>query len=127
MSKLSITGVAAAIIVIISAFFPWVTIESKNLVFTGLDTKGSSFGEPAVLNIAFSIACIVLFFFRKRPAILANLFCATFLTAWSFRNMLLFSRCEMGECPHREAGLFLSVGGAFLVLICVLFQKVKKA
>ncbi|UYQ95089.1 hypothetical protein MKQ68_08270 [Chitinophaga horti] len=123
MSKLSITGIIAAIIVIISAFLPWLTIESKGLTFTGLDTKGSSFGEPAILNIALAVFCIVLLLVNKRPAVLAALFCATLLTAWSFRNLLLFSRCEMGECPHREAGLFLSLVGAIAVLVCVLFQK----
>lgn len=129
MSKVRITGIAAAALVIISAFLPWLSIASKQLVFTGLDTKGSSFGEPGMLNIGLSVICILFFAIGKRAASLANLFSSAFLLAWSFRNLLIFSRCEMGECPHREYGIFLSLAGAILVFLCVLMQKtpVKKA
>ncbi|WP_295123719.1 hypothetical protein [uncultured Chitinophaga sp.] len=123
MSKLKIAGILAAIVIIISAFMPWLTIESKQLVFTGLDTKGSSFGEPGVLNIGMSVICIIFFLIPQRWATLANLFSATFLVAWTFRNLLIFSRCEMGECPHRETGLFLSLAGAIVVFLCVVLQK----
>lgn len=120
MSKSTITGIAAAVIIIVSAFLPWLTIESKQLVFTGLQTKGSNFGEPGKLNIILAVVAGLLFIARKQWAQRVNLFISGFLMAWTFRNMILFARCEMGECPHKEIGLYLSLIGAIIAFICVI-------
>lgn len=126
MNKASITGIIAAIIVIVSAFLPWLTVESKQLVFTGLQTAGSRFGEPGKLNIAMAALTALLFLGGRKWMLRVNLFVAAFLLAWTFRNFLLFGRCEMGECPQREAGLFLSLLGALTAFICVLVNKGNK-
>ena len=127
MSKNNLIGIGAAVIVIISAFLPWLTIESKQLVFTGLHTAGSSFGEPGKLNIILAIIAAVLFALQKQWAQRVNIFVTAFLMAWTFRNMLLFARCEMGECPHKEIGLYLSLVCAVLCFLCVLVRKPAKA
>ncbi|WP_298735262.1 hypothetical protein [uncultured Chitinophaga sp.] len=125
MSKSTLTGIAAAVIVIVSAFLPWLTIESKHLVFTGLQTKGSNFGEPGKLNIILAIIAGLLFIAQKQWAQRVNVFISGFLIAWTFRNMILFARCEMGECPHKEIGLYLSLLGAIVAFISVVTQKRK--
>ena len=113
-------------IVIVSTFLPWLTIESKHLVFTGLQTNGSSFGEPGKLNIFFAVIIGILFLVRRKMAARVNLFLAAFLMAWAFRNLLLFGRCEMGECPDREIGLYLSLVGAIGTFVAVLFSNGEK-
>lgn len=123
MSRSSIFGLISVAIVIVSAFLPWITIESKHLVFTGLQTEGSTFGEPGKANIFFAVAIGLLFVLKNKMAARVNLFLAGFLAAWTFRNLLLFSRCEMGECPDREIGLYLSFIGALAAFICVLLTK----
>jgi hypothetical protein len=122
MSKAKIFGLLSAAVVIVSAFLPWLTVESKHLVFTGLDTAGSRFGEPAKLNIAFAILTAILFILPGKVAGRFNLFAAAFLAAWTFRNFLLFSRCEMGECPDKGIGLYLSLFGAIAAFVCVLLS-----
>lgn len=126
MSKSNLIGILAAVVVIVSAFLPWLTIESKQLVFTGIDTTGSSFGEPGKVNVFMAGIAVALFAANKWWAGRVNLFISGFLLAWTFRNFLLFSRVEMGEWPHREAGLYLSLGGAIVVFICVLLMKEKR-
>ncbi len=125
MSKTSIIGSAAAILVMISAFLPWISIRTGAVtkVFTGLNTTGSSFGEPGKLCIAVALAVLVLFLVRKPWAPRINLFTSAFLAAWTFRNMLLFSRCEMGICPDQKIGLYLSLAGALTAFICVLLHR----
>jgi hypothetical protein len=123
MSKSSITGLAAAVIVIISAFLPWLTVESKHLVFTGLHTEGSNFGQPGRLNIILAVAAGLLFAARKLWAQRVNLFITGFMMAWTFRNFILFARCEMGECPHKEIGLYLSLIGAVVAFLSVATYK----
>jgi hypothetical protein len=123
MSKSTITGLVAAVIIIVSAFLPWLTVESRHLVFTGLQTKGSNFGEPGKLNIVLSVIAALLMIVQKQWAQRVNVFVTGFLIAWTFRNMVLFARCEMGECPEKEIGLYLSLAGAIVAFISVIATK----
>ncbi|RPE08298.1 hypothetical protein EGT74_14655 [Chitinophaga lutea] len=124
MSKSSIIGAIAALVVIVSAFLPWVSVSVNGqvLVFTGLQSEGSSFGEPGKLSIAVSVIVLILFLIQKGWSPRVNLFTSAFLAAWAFRNMLIYSRCEMGICPDQKIGLFLSLGAAILAFICVLMN-----
>ncbi len=126
MSKNSLTGIGAAVIIIISAFLPWLTIESKHLVFTGLQTAGSTFGEPGKLNIILAVIAAVLFALQRLWAQRINIVITAFLMVWTFRNFILFARCEMGECPHKEIGLYLSLIGAVVAFLSVLVRGKKK-
>ncbi|MRG44453.1 hypothetical protein GFS24_04980 [Chitinophaga sp. SYP-B3965] len=125
MTKSSIIGIIACVIVIISAFLPWISIQvdGQTLLFTGLNTKGSSFGEPGKLGILMAAIVGVLFLFNKEWSPRVNLFTSAFLAAWYFRNMLIFSRCEMGICPEQKIGLFLSLGAAIVAFVCVLLHR----
>lgn len=125
MFKSNLIGIAGAALIIISAFLPWLTIDSKHLLLTGLDTTGTSFGEPGKLAIALSVVAIIFFLLPKVWAQRVNLFVCAFLLAWAFRNMLIFSRCEMGECPHRQIGLYLSLLGGLVAFVSVLASKVR--
>lgn len=126
MNRANIIGLVSVIVVIVSAFLPWLTIESKHLAFTGLNTTGSSFGEPGKLNIAVAVIAGILFALRGKWFARINLFITAFLVAWTFRNFILFSRCEMGVCPEREIGLYLSIMAAIVAFVSVIFSNGKK-
>jgi len=121
MAKNKIFGLLSVIVVIVCAFLPWITVESKHLVFTGIQTNGSYFGEPGKVNVFFAVVIGILFVLKGKMPSRINLFLAAFLAAWTFRNLLLFSRCEMGECPDRHFALFLSLVAALGAFISVLF------
>ncbi|WP_212004248.1 hypothetical protein [Chitinophaga sp. HK235] len=125
MSKTSVIGILAVVVVIICAFFPWAAIESRHLVFTGLNTTGSSYGEPGKLNIFLGVAAALIFLSKNKWVARMNLFVAGFLLAWTFRNMLLFSRCEAGICPQTGIALYVSVAAAAVVFVCVLFTRTR--
>lgn len=127
MNKPTIFGLISVAVVIISAFLPWLTIESKHLAFTGMQTAGSSFGEPGKLNIIIAVIAGILFVVPGKWSARVNLFVAAFLAAWTFRNFVLFSRCEMGECPERQIGLYLSVIAAIAAFVCVILSSGGKA
>jgi len=126
MNRPSIIGLVSVLIVIGCTFLPWVTIESKQLVFSGLNTTGSSFGEPGKLSIGVGIIAIILFVLRGKWPARLNLFVTAFLAAWTFRNFILFSRCEMGVCPDRQIGLYLSLLAAIAAFVAVLFTGGRK-
>lgn len=122
MSKAKILGLLSVAVVIISVFLPWITVESKHVVFTGISTAGSRFGEPGKLSIVVAVITAILFVIPGKVSARFNLFTAAFLMAWSFRNFLIFSRCEMGECPDRGIGLYLCLAGAIATFVGVLLS-----
>lgn len=118
MTKASITGIVAAVVVVISAFLPWADV--LQLHFTGLDTTGSAFGQPGKVNVFMAVVAGVLFALNKGWTFRVNLFISGFLMAWVFRNYLLFSRCEAGVCPDAKVGLYLSLIAGITCFVCVL-------
>ncbi|WP_440133473.1 hypothetical protein [Chitinophaga sancti] len=123
MSRSKIFGIIAVVVVIVCAFLPWITVGSKTgpLDFTGLNTFNSNFGEPGKVNVFFGVVVGLLFLLKGKMAPRINLFLAAFLVAWTFRNLLLFSRCEMGECPERHVALFLSLVASLGAFVAVMF------
>lgn len=122
MSKAKIFGLLSVAVVIISVFLPWMTVESKHILFTGVSTAGSRFGQPGKLTIIVSAITAIFFLIPGKVATRFNLFAGAFLVAWSFRNFLLFSRCEMGECPDRGIGLYLCLAAAIATFVCILLS-----
>jgi len=43
-------GTLGALVLIVSCFFPWVFIESKNITVTGIESAGTSFGKPGYFH-----------------------------------------------------------------------------
>ncbi|RAJ79322.1 hypothetical protein CLV59_106383 [Chitinophaga dinghuensis] len=129
MSITRIIGIIASAVIIICAFLPWSEINDvhlKHLIFTGVNTVGSSYGEPGKLNIFLSVVALAMFALRKKWTLRVNLFVCGFLLAWTFRNMMIFSRCEIGICPQTHIALYISVAAALAAFLSVLFTRVDK-
>jgi hypothetical protein len=54
-----------------------------------------------------------------------NIFLAAFNIGWSLRNFILLGRCEAGECPVRKSALYLYFICSILLMLSILFQKIK--
>jgi hypothetical protein len=118
-------GIAAAVLLAVAAFLPWVIIESQHLTITGLDTPGTNFGKPALFHFA------MLFFFLLFtfiPAVWAkrfNLLVTALNLGWAIRNFFLLTACEGGECPVKKIGLYFSIAASVVMLISALFPDTK--
>ncbi|MBO9731066.1 MAG: hypothetical protein J7623_20685 [Chitinophaga sp.] len=126
MSRTGIIGILAVLLVIACTFLPWSYVESRHLTFTGMNGTGSNYGEPGRLSIILSVLAIVIFVIKNKWVSRINLFIVGFLVAWTFRNMLLYSRCEIGECPQPGIALYVSLGAALVAFACVLFTRSPK-
>ncbi|MFB6458059.1 hypothetical protein ACE38W_22495 [Chitinophaga sp. Hz27] len=129
MSKTRIVGLIASVVVIICAFLPWSEINDshlKHMVFTGVNTVGSNYGEPGKLNIFLAVGAIIFFAIRRKWTMRVNLFFCGFMLAWTFRNVMIFSRCEIGVCPDSKAALYVSVVAALIAFVSVLVTRVDK-
>ena len=119
------TGLASAILLIISCFLTWVTISSKNIVVSGVDAAGTSFGKPGYFNLLMTFFFIVCTLLPKVWAKRINLLFTAMNLAWAIRNYFLISACQGGECPEKHTGLFLLLVASLLMLASSLFPDIK--
>jgi hypothetical protein len=119
------TGLAAVLLLTVACFLPWVTIESKDLVISGVDAKGTSFGKPGYLHLFFSffftICTIVPRIWAKR----INLLVTSMNMAWAIRNYFIISACRGGECPEKNNGIYLMLIASIIMLVSALFPDIR--
>jgi hypothetical protein len=96
-----------AALLVVACLLPWVTVESKSLTISGIDTGGTSFGKPAYFHFVWTGLYLIFVFINKVWAKRTALVFAAFNIAWAARNFLLISACAGGECPAKRAGLYL--------------------
>lgn len=104
-------SLAAIVTLITSCFFPWISIESKNIVVSGFHAEVIGFGKPGWIHTFFSGVFVVLLLLDKIWSLRTAFFISTFNIAWGIRNFIAFSTCSGGICPTRHTALYL-------VLLC---------
>lgn len=121
MRQLKWLGLIAAATLVIICFIPWVTIESKGLVLTGINTEGTNFGKPAYLHFVFTLLFVPFALIRKIWAKRANLLVGAINLAWALRNFFEIGACRGGECPEKELGIYLLLISSGIMLAATLF------
>lgn len=117
--------IAVAAILILSCFFPWVVIESRNIVISGVNAEGTNYGKPGYFNIILTSIVIIFSFFPRLWAQRISLFVAAFNMGWTLRNFIILGTCEAGECPVRKTAFYIFFLSGILLLLSILFQKIK--
>lgn len=117
--------VVVALIVVLSCFFPWIVIESKQIVVSGVQGEGTNFGKPGYFTLILLPILLFFFFLRRLWAHRAALFLAALNIGWTIRTFLLLSICEAGECPERQPALFIYLAANVVLLVTLLVQKVE--
>jgi hypothetical protein len=118
-------GILLCLLLIYSTTQPLVFIESRNWTITGWDAVGSSFGQAGKF-LSFFAALALLFF--ALPFIWAkrfNMVFATLLLAWSVRNFIVLSTCQMGECPQKLWALYDCIIFSAGILLMTFLPKIK--
>jgi len=115
----------AVILLIVSCFIPWVTIPSKNIVVSGIESTGTNFGKPGYTHFVLSFFFIIFHFIPRLWAKRSNLLVVALNIAWAIRNYFIISMCREGECPEKQIGLWLVLLASVLVLIAALFPDIK--
>jgi len=118
-------GLAAAILLIVSCFSTWVTIASKNIVVSGVDATGTSFGKPGYFNLLMTFFFVVCTLIPRIWAKRVNLLFTGMNLAWAIRNYFVISACQGGECPEKHTGLYLMLAASLLMLVSSLFPDIE--
>jgi len=118
-------GLTAGILLVISCFSTWVIVASKNIIITGVDATGTSFGKPGYLHLVFAFFFILFNFIPKIWAKRTNLLVTAFNLAWAARNYFIISACRGGDCPEKYAGIYLLLLSSVLMIVFALFPDMK--
>lgn len=90
-----------------------------------MNTAGTNYGKPGYLHLIFSTAYLILLLTPKLWSRRVNLAVGAFNAAWAFRNLILITACEGGECPVKLIGLYLAPIASVIMLLVVLFAPEK--
>ncbi len=117
-------GLAAAVLLTVSCFTPWVIIN-ETITVSGVDATGTNYGKPGyfhLLLIPFFILCTLI---PRLGAKRANLIVVALNIAWAVRNYFILSSCQGGECPEKQTGLYLTLLASAIMFITALFPDMK--
>ena len=118
-------GILLCLLLIYSTTQPLVFIESRNWTITGWDAAGSSFGQAGKFLSFFAIIALLFFALPFIWAKRFNMVFATLLLAWSIRNFLVLSTCQMGECPQKLWALYGCIIFSAGILLMTFLPKIK--
>ncbi|MFM7672617.1 MAG: hypothetical protein ACKO6Q_08515 [Bacteroidota bacterium] len=123
MNRSTLIALLAGVITIIACFLPWMSIESKQLMITGMDTTGTRFGKPGLLHLILTGLYLLFSLVPKLWSQRANLLVVSVNGAWCLRNFFLVSACAGGECPVRLYGFYLLLIGSIGMMVVTIFTK----
>ena len=113
-------------LLVAACYLPWMTIKSRGIAINGVNTTGTTFGNPAYFHF-FWIGLYALFLLiGKVWSRRAAMGFAAFNFAWAVRNFLLIPACQMGECPERQIGLYLLLFSSLALFFAGLLGPVKQ-
>jgi hypothetical protein len=122
--KIKWIGVLTAILLVISCFTPWIIIVSKSIIISGVDAPGTNYGRPGYLHILLSAFYILFALLPKLWAKRLNLLVTGINTAWALKNYLILTRCNGGECPAVQTGLWLVLLSSLIMLASSFFPDI---
>lgn len=118
-------GLAAAILLVVSCFTPWVVIESRNLTLSGVDTGPTNYGKPGYVHFGMAGLFTLFTFIARIWAKRLNILVVALNMAWAVRNFFILAGCAGGECPVRQSGSWLMLLASGLMMISALFPDMK--
>jgi len=118
-------AILSAGVLIAACFFPWVTVDSKNVVIGGMHSTVMQFGKPGMLHLILCGVYLLLLAFHKPWSLRVAFFVALFNIAWGLRNLILIPTCRGGICPEKQPALYAAFIACILMVVSVLFIKVK--
>ncbi|MBL0154093.1 MAG: hypothetical protein IPP93_11630 [Chitinophagaceae bacterium] len=118
-------GLAAAVLLIVSCFSPWVIIESRQITVSGVDTAGTNFGKPAYFHFFITFFYVICVMVPRIWAKRLNLVVAALNMGWALRNFILIPACQAGDCPLKQSGLWMVELASLFMLLAAVFPDMK--
>jgi hypothetical protein len=113
-------SLASIVALIISCFYPWISIENKDIVVSGFHAESIGFGKPGWLHVIFSGIFIIFLLLNKIWSLRAAFFISAFNIAWAVRNFIVLSACGGGICPTKHWAFYAVLISPVLAVIFLL-------
>ncbi len=108
----------------LSCFMPWVIIESKNIMVSGVDATGTNFGKPGYFHFAMIFLFLLFSFIPKLWMKRFNVFVTGLNFGWAIRNFIIISACSGGDCPEKQIGIYIMLFTSILLMIVSFFPEI---
>ena len=118
-------GLMAVMLLVVSCFTPWVFIESKSIIVSGIDSTGTNFGKPGYFHFLFSFFFILFHFIKKIWAKKWNLLVVALNISWAIRNFIIITICRAGDCPEKKAGMYMVLLASAIMFLSALFPDIE--
>ena len=118
-------GVAAAVLLVVSCFTPWVIIEAKSIPVSGIDATGTNFGKQGYVHFIMVVFFILFSLINRIWAKRWNLLIGGLNLSWAIRNYFIIAACAAGECPEKQTGFYLIMLASVLMMISALFPGIE--
>jgi len=118
-------GIVLCLILFYFTTLPLVVIDTNHITVTGWSSTGTNFGLPGKFIMYIGTLAIIFFALPFIWAKRFNMAFAALLIAWTIRNFIVLSTCQMGECPHKQFALYACIVVSFGILIMTFLPKIK--
>ena len=118
-------GLLATIALIVSCFYPWVFIEQGNIVVSGINADGTTYGKPGYFHFLMSAFYLSFYFTPRIWAKRMNLLIGALNLGWAIRNYFIISACAFGECPQKKWALYVTLISSIFMLVAALFPQTR--
>jgi hypothetical protein len=115
-----------AAILLTACFYPWVTIESRNLVYSGFHSSTNEFGKPAVVHYFVTILCMLFLLINRNWSIRVAFFVSVLNIPWAIRNYFLIGGCQGGTCPQKQPALYVILLASVLLTVFIVLMSSKE-
>lgn len=116
----------AALLVIGSAFLPWVHIISLDLIITGYNDGGLNYGDRGKFQIFLAVTCLLLYIAGREWSVLTAIVLSVLNLAFSASHFWIY-RPDGGAPIQHLYGLYVNLAGCLALLAGLLFTPVPKA
>ena len=106
---------------------PWVIVPEVPLTISGVDAVGTRYGKPGYNHFILVAIILLVTFIPKVWAKRLGLVFGALNLAWGIRNFLVIGRCEAGDCPEKQWGLYLILIASVALMITTFFPNMRIA
>ncbi|NII26522.1 hypothetical protein HB364_15645 [Pseudoflavitalea sp. X16] len=118
-------GIAAAVLLVVACFLPWTFHPDLNKSFTGFFSEENNYGKPGKVFIGLAVVATIFFITPRIWAKRWNLLVGALTVAFAIKSFIVFSGCYKGICPAKQAGLWIMLGAAIIMLVMTLVPDMK--
>src|SRR5688500_10902280 len=125
MKYSQILGIIAAIVLMLSGLMNWAWYPDLKEYFTGFYSYNNQYGRPGRVLIVLCILATVLYVLPRVWAKRSNVFPRAIILAYAVQTFIAFSSCYNGICPQKQAGIWIMLTSAAIMMLAALLPDLK--